>query len=1112
VTRELSMRGGEPRSIHNPLSMKRSLFARLPSLAASLLAAATVMPSFSSAENSSLRFSPEQASRILTLRNVGLAQLEEDRPKEARATFAKLAAAVPGEALPLANGAIAALREKDLPGAEALLGKAFALGERADLHAIRAVLENERNRPAVARAALERAAALDPRDLESRWRFARSVETDPSASPAEKAARRARLGEIVARSASNLPARLKLLVLEGEAGDAAALSKGLAELDPLVSDGDARARQFLSEARTLAAGGDVKGATVKVRVLENVLRVTPRYQQSLGEVFTQIVGLPVERFSSKVEEGLRAGAGPAIPVSFRAPAPAEESVKSLLRKVDLANSGTPAVYQVPAGYAHAAFFDFDLDGDLDVYLFGGNKPDQLLRNNLDGTFTDVTGKTGDAKFTSKKVAVSDVDRDGDPDLVTIDSKGDLLLRLNLRQGVFKTVPLGVGGAVDVAVEDVNADGIPDILVGTSKGLRLLIGKGDGSFSEGTGQEFAGASGGAASVAAVRAVVLADLDNDGFPDLIAATAGGELHAWRNDGAGKFTDWPVFSSPSRKSSSSSFSSNLTNIEALLAYDSDNDGDLDLLVSAGGKTSVLINEGGNANGWLDVVLEGLPSGSGKVNKHGVGSLVEVKAGNLYVARTVGLLPTHFGLGARTKADVVRATWTNGVPQSQFDQKAKSVVKEVQQLKGSCPFVYARNGETGVWTFVSDALGRSPLGLLYDGVHLAGADTREWLFIDGATLKPDTQGRLQLDYTEELWEVAFLDEATLMAVDHPENTGVVPNERTIPGVMEKKLFTVSRPRALRAAFSDASGRLEDVTDRLARRDQVYAGPGPETSYQGVRKEHSLVLDLGDVAVGDRIVLYLSGWIFYTDTSINVSLSQRKDLAHFPPLLELPDGAGGWKVAMESFGFPAGKTKTMPVDLTGLVDPKDPRVRIRTTMAIFWDEAFVTVNDPPVDVVMTSLAPSSAVLSERGFPRGARETPDGPEVFDHGDVSTLPRWEDVPGRVTRLGDVTDFLAKTDDRWVAFKGGDAIRITYDAAKLPPLPAGWCRDFVLVSDGWDKDFDKNTVTGQSYGPWPFHAMSAYPYPESERHPDPKFLEETLTRKVGPEQFRRALGER
>jgi tetratricopeptide (TPR) repeat protein len=1100
------------RPFFNHLSKKRFLLGRFPLLAASGLAAAMGMSSLSSAENpSSPRFSPEQASRILTLRNVGLAQLEEDRPKEARATFAKLADALPGEALPLADGAIAALREKDLSGAEALLAKALALGERAYLHAIRAVLENERNRPAAVRAAFERAAALDPRDLESRWRFARSVETDPSASQAEKAARRARLAEIVARSPASLPARLKLLVLEGEAGDAAALSRGLAELEPLVSDGDARARQFLAEGRALAGAGDVKGATVKVRVLENVLRVTPRYQQSLGEVFTPVVGVPVQSFSSTVEKGLRTSAGPAIPVTLRAPAASEENVQRILRRVDLKNSGTPEAYSVPAPFAGAVFFDFDLDGDLDVYLFGGGKPDQLLRNNLDGTFTDVTAKTGDAKFTSKRVVVSDVDRDGDPDLVTIDAKGDLVLRLNLRQGVFRSVPLGVSGAVDVAVEDVDTDGFPDIVVATSRGLRLLIGKGDGSFLEGTGQEFAEGPGGAASTAAVQAVVLADLDNDGFPDVVAATAAGQLQAFRNDGNGRFSPWSVFSSLSKKSSASSDIS-FKGADLLLAVDVDKDGDLDLLVSAGGKTMALLNDGGNANGWLDVVLEGLSTGSGKVNRKGVGSLIEVKAELLYVARTAGLLPTHFGLGARTKANVVRATWTNGVPQNLFDQKARSVVKEVQQLKGSCPFVYAQNGETGVWNFISDALGRSPLGLLYDGVHLAGADTREWLFIDGAALRPDSGGLLRLDYTEELWEVAFLDEATLMAVDHPVGTGVVPNERTLPGATEKKLFTVANPRPVRAAFSDASGRPEDVTSRLARRDRIYVSPGPEMFYQGVRKEHSLVLDLGDVKAGDRIVLYLSGWIFYTDTSINVSLSQRKDLAHFPPLLEVPDGAGGWKVAMESMGFPAGKTKTMPVDLTGLVDPKDPRVRIRTTMAIFWDEAFVTVNDPLVEVVTTSLAPSSAFLSERGFPRGSRETPDGPEVFDHGDVSTVPRWEDVPGRVTRLGDVTELLAKTDDRWVAFKGGDAIRITYDGARLPPLAPGWRRDYVLVSDGWDKDFDKNTVTGQSYEPWPFHAMSAYPYPAAEHHPDPKFLEETLTRLAGPDPFRTWFRER
>ncbi|MEO8054693.1 MAG: FG-GAP-like repeat-containing protein [Acidobacteriota bacterium] len=1080
------------------------LFGRCIALGLVALCSGLAAAPFSFAENPPLRFSPEQASKILSLRNVGLAQLEQDKAKDARATFAKLAELVPGEALPLADGAVAALREKDLAGADALLAKA---GDRADVWAIRAALENERNRPAAMRAALEKAAGLDPRDLESRWRYARSVDSDPAAGDAEKAKRRVFLSEIAQRSPANLPARLKLLLLEVEAGDAAAAKKTLGELEPLVSDGDARARQFLAEAKDALGKGDLKTAAVKVRVLENVQRVTPRYQQSLGEVFTQVVGLPVERFSLKVEEGLRAGAGAAIPVGFRAPVATEEDPGRLLRKVDLANSGSAVAYTVPAPYGSAVFFDFDLDGDLDVYLLGGNKPDQLLRNNLDGTFTDATAKTGDAAFQSKKAVASDVDRDGDLDVVAIDAKGDLVLRLNLRQGLFKTVSLHVSGAADLAVEDVNGDGSPDILVGTSKGLRLLIGKGDGSFYEGADSGF----GTGEASAAVRAVALGDFDNDGFPDVIAATAAGDLRAYRNQGGGKFAGWQIFSLPS-KQSSSSLSLSSPNTDGLLAWDVDRDGDLDLLVSAGGKTSVLINEGGNANGWLVVALEGLATGSGKVNRGGVGSLVEVKAGNLVVTRTAGLWPVHVGLGARTKADVVRATWTNGVPQNLFDQKARTVVKEVQQLKGSCPFVYAHNGQTGVWSFVSDALGRAPIGLLFDGVHLAGADTREWLLVPDGMLAPTPDGKLLLDYTEELWEAAYLDEVSLMAVDHPIGTAVVPNERMIPGATEKKLFTVAAPRPLRAAWSDASGRAEDVTERLAHADKVYVDPGPETRYQGVRKEHALVLDLGPVAKGNRVVLFLDGWIFYTDTSINVSISQRKDLVHFPPVLEVPDGKGGWRVAMESFGFPAGKTKTMPVDMTGLVDPADPRVRIRTTMAIFWDEAYVTVDDPAVNVLMKVLAPEKATLSERGFSRRFRETPDGPEVFDHGDTNAAPAWEDVPGKITRLGDVTELLSKTDDRWVLFKGGDAIRITYDASRLPPLPAGWKRDFVVVSDGWDKDFDKNTVTGQSYGPWPFHGMSAYPYPDTERHPDPKFLEETLTREVGPERFRKALGER
>src|SRR5262249_16128275 len=77
----------------------------------------------------------------------------------------------------------------------------------------------------------------------------------------------------------------------------------------------------------------------------------------------------------------------------------------------------------------------------------------------------------------------------------------------------------------------------------------------------------------------------------------------------------------------------------------------------------------------------------------------------------------------------------------------------------------------------------------------------------------------------------------------------------------------------------------------------------------------------------------------------------------------------------------------------------------------------------------------------------------------------------------TKLGPVRDLLTAADDRYVVMKGGDSVRLVFDAAPLPALPPGWVRDYVIVLDGWDKDADKNTVAGQTVEPLPFHGMDA-----------------------------------
>ena len=69
--------------------------------------------------------------------------------------------------------------------------------------------------------------------------------------------------------------------------------------------------------------------------------------------------------------------------------------------------------------------------------------------------------------------------------------------------------------------------------------------------------------------------------------------------------------------------------------------------------------------------------------------------------------------------------------------------------------------------------------------------------------------------------------------------------------------------------------------------------------------------------------------------------------------------------------------------------------------------------------------------------------------------------------------------------------GDELELWYDAGRLPSLPPGWSRDFLLLVDGWAKDADANTAFSQTVEPLPFHGMSRYPYPAGEAFPSDAF---------------------
>jgi len=268
---------------------------------------------------------------------------------------------------------------------------------------------------------------------------------------------------------------------------------------------------------------------------------------------------------------------------------------------------------VTTGYGMGvAAGDFNNDGWIDLYLTKFDAPNQLLRNNGNGTFTDVAHATGvDERSWSVSAAFVDIDRDGWLDLYvgnylryelarsgpcfgpsgapgycTPDAYPALPARLyhNERNGTFRDVSAAshiareFGPALGVSTADFNGDGWIDIYVANDgKENQLWINRHDGTFENvalaaGVALPISGKPEGSMGVDA------ADFDDDGDEDLVMtelAAEGSNLYV--NDGTGVFTD---MSAPSTVGPTS------------LAFtgfgtgwiDFDNDGRLDLMAVNG------------------------------------------------------------------------------------------------------------------------------------------------------------------------------------------------------------------------------------------------------------------------------------------------------------------------------------------------------------------------------------------------------------------------------------------------------------------------------------------------------------------------------------------------
>ncbi|HLQ59473.1 MAG TPA: FG-GAP-like repeat-containing protein [Gemmatimonadales bacterium] len=753
------------------------------------------------------------------------------------------------------------------------------------------------------------------------------------------------------------------------------------------------------------------------------------------------------------------------------------------------------------GARKALFVDLDHDGDLDLLLVGGGSLG-AYRNNLDGTFTLFPNADGIVQG-GTDAAFADLDDDGRTDVfVTSQTGADGLFHNDgggggSARGFTRTADT-IHGSGPVALGDYDNDGAIDIFVA---GSGLWHNNGNGAFSHDTRSPSLARARNAAGGGGTA--VFFDYDNDGWLDLIVAGPHG-ASLFHNDGTGRFADRSELLPPALLRDS---------IGPLLVADIDGDGDQDIILGDRSGVHVLRNDGGNAHLAMRVQLTALGLGSGKNNSFGIGSRLEVRAGELYQTRVVTGPVTPFGLGSHFKADVLRVQWTNGVPQTIYFPGTDQDVLELQQLKGSCAFLYTWDGTR--FRFITDVMWQSalgmPLGIMGGNAAYAPAGaSQEYLRIPGEALQP-RNGRYVLQVTEELWETAYLDQLKLLAVDHPDSVAVFVDERFPPprGLPGLRLFqTVHR----RPPLSATDGRGNDVLEDLREHDDRYVSNLTPLRYQGLTEPHELILDLDADAGRPGTFLFLRGWIYPGDASINVALSQQRKLRAELPVLDVRDARGRWVPAGASVGFPSGKDKTVVIDLAGLFPTRDHHLRLRTNMQIYWDQAFVadtgkgTGEGGRGPARVTTLAPVSGDLHFRGYSRTYRRGGRyGPHWFAYDDVTTESPWRPITGAATRFGDVRPLLDRADDQYVVMVPGDEVTVEFEAPAGAP-PAGWTRTFLLYSDGWIKDSDLNTADGTTIGPLPYHAIKSYPYTAGESYPADsprqRYLHEYNTRIIKP----------
>jgi hypothetical protein len=753
-----------------------------------------------------------------------------------------------------------------------------------------------------------------------------------------------------------------------------------------------------------------------------------------------------------------------------------------------------------------AFIDYDHDGDLDLYVtrfndfslgnpqepfaFPDNVPppgNVLWRNNGNGTFTEWTKETALAGTAPSVGALgSDINNDRAIDFVVTGWHKPPVAFLNQREGAFlattpwsSDMPASTAGVVAL---DFDKDGWMDLAFThwSPPGLTLWRNVNGKSFEHVAlpDVEFMRAWG----VAAI------DYDDDGWIDLVAVgetfSGEGRIVLLRNGGPAGFRDVTAETGLDKIV--------LHDPRGVVAFDFDGDGAVDLLITQNNLSPVLLkNIGGNRYNWVRLAFKGEHD-----NKTGTGTKVELSAGALQqkweVTGASGYLgqgPTDIvaGLGFEREAEVVRLLWPTGVLQDELKIPAKKneLVTEIDRRGSSCPIVFVWNGEK--YEFLADMIGPGIVGHWTGPNQHNTPDPDEYFKVSGYQVQP-REGFISFKMLEPMEELDYLDQTRLLAIDHPEDVEVYPNERFMSSP-PFPLFKViaSQDAHPPAGVWDDKGR--DLLPLLRDRDHKYVTNFPDAPYQGFAGMHTIEIDLGPWNADRPIRLLMDGFTDYFSAN-SMYAAWQAGIEPIPPYVEMLDDSAKWVRIVNDMGFPAGLSRTMVVDLTGKLPSGSRFIRITTNLKIFWDRIRVDNSARDIPFKVTEVPLAAAKLGFRGYPRVVEGNPINDLTYIYEQVSATGPYTRQIGNYTRYGDVTDLVRKSDDRYVIYGSGDEVSVDFDARNLSNVPEGWKRDYFFYADGFAKDMDFYAAHGDTVTPLPFHTLVPYPYPPGLEYPEDK----------------------